>query len=259
MPAELRSAIYTVYAFCRIADDIADDDTISVAEKNKQFKTFDKFFNDCYTDAKLNDKMFTALQFVIKKYNLSSEHLYDIVVGVRMDLVKTHYDTFEELEEYCFKVAGRVAFVCVELFVPKNERGEDLDIYCANLGMALQLTNILRDIKEDSLKQRRYIPMEWLKKFRIENKYDEYLKNNNSEALKDLLNFIYDITLVYYSECSKNINSKQTKYLFTLEIIKNIYFNLFIKMRANIDKTLDSRVSLSFCKKLFIAFKTYLF
>ena len=259
LPPELRSAIYTVYAFCRIADDIADDDTISAGEKQKQFIEFDRKFDDCFEGRKTEGEMFAALQFVIKKYGLSRGNLYDIVIGVRMDLVKTHYDTFDELNEYCFKVAGRVAFVCVELFVSPEYRSKKLDIYCEKLGLALQLTNILRDIKEDSLRGRRYIPLEWLEKFHLEKDYENYIKNCDIDKLQDFMQFINKYISDVYSLCDEYINPNQKKYLFTLEIIKNIYYSLFCKMRKDgFGFLLKKRVSLSFTTKLWIALKTYI-
>ncbi|HON56810.1 MAG TPA: phytoene/squalene synthase family protein, partial [bacterium] len=180
LPKELRNAIYTIYAFCRIADDIADAENIELSEKKRQFKEFDELFDKCFQTAILiNDKMFTALQYIINKYKLSRKFLYDIVIGVRSDLEKTHYVTFQELYDYCYKVASSVAFVCIELFVPEKHRTKELFLYGEYLGIGLQLTNILRDISEDYQKQRRYAPLEWLDKFNITDaEFCEALEKN---------------------------------------------------------------------------------
>nr|HPG31134.1 squalene/phytoene synthase family protein [bacterium] len=237
-----------------------DDEQNDIATKQKQFLEFDNMFEKCFSNAEIDDKMFTALQFVVKKYELSKEHLYDIVKGVRSDLFKTHYETFAELYDYCFKVASKVAYVCIELFVPKSERTADLFKYGENLGIALQLTNILRDIKEDHSKKRRYIPKEWLKKFGMdENEYEKYLECNDIEKLNPLLSFIKNLAENYYSECEKHINKPQKKYLFTLEIIKNIYYELLKKISYDYNSILNGRISLSFYFKLWTALKIKLF
>ncbi|MBP7652217.1 phytoene/squalene synthase family protein [Candidatus Dependentiae bacterium] len=256
LPKHLRSAIYTVYAFCRIADDIADDENNDAETKKKQFIEFDKLFELCYSENKVNHEMFTSLQYIIKEYRLSKEYLYDIVIGVRTDLYKTHYDGFNELYDYCFKVASRVAYVCIELFVPENERTQDLFKYAENLGLALQLTNILRDVKEDKNKNRRYIPAEWLAQFGLTNeKYEKFINDGKITELKELFVFIDKTAENYYFECDKYITCTQKKYLFTLEIIKSIYFELLKKIGNDYSSLLTGRVSLSFWFKLWTALK----
>jgi len=285
LPKSERNAIYTIYAFCRIADDLADADEVSIVEKEQQFIVFDKLFDDCFKNddySKIKHPVFKALNFVVKKYQLSREYLEGIIIGVRSDLYKTKYSTEQELFDYCYKVAGCVAFVCIELFLSPKQRTNEIFKYGEALGRALQLTNILRDIVEDANKQRRYIPIDWIKNAELtELEYNQIISNltnfaiaNNKKQLnnlqrktefyalqdfksiKKLLDSLSEKINYYYSECDKFIDKEQREKLRTLEIIKKIYSEIFKKIQNDYSTIFFKDTSIATLKKLKIALLT---
>ena len=155
LPPQKRRAIYAAYAFCRVCDDIADEPN-TIDEKRRLLSE---------TKAKLNgmgsggstDPVFIALADACLSFNIPIAYLHEVVDGVEMDLVTTRYRTFEELWEYCYKVASVVGLISIEIFGYKGEAARERAI---DLGIAMQLTNILRDLKEDAARDRIYLPQE---------------------------------------------------------------------------------------------------
>jgi phytoene synthase len=167
-----REDITTFYAFCRVIDDIADSDTLSLAEKSERLAAWRRWLT---TEATGEDSLASAVRALIAKYHLTPAMLEEVIAGVEMDLTISRYATFEELRLYCYRVASAVGLVSIEIFGYRNPRCKE---YAVDLGLALQTTNIIRDVGKDMRLGRIYLPQDELARF-------EY-----SEA--DLLNAIYD-------------------------------------------------------------------
>lgn len=160
LPYAKRRAIYAVYAFCRICDDIADGD-LSLSEKRRKLALVRQRLHsdDAAADA---PPIFCALHHTTRAYGIPIAYYEEIVKGVETDLVKNRFADFDELYEYCYKVAAVVGLVCVEVFGYDEPTARD---YAVDMGIAMQLTNILRDVKEDAARDRIYLPQDDMRRF----------------------------------------------------------------------------------------------
>ena len=159
LPAKKRRAIYAAYAFCRLCDDIADGD-LPLEEKRRLLEeTRGRLNSDIYPDP---HPVFSALRDTIDSYDIPVGHFEEVIEGVEMDLTQSRYGTFEELRVYCYRVASAVGLVCIEIFGYTDPEARE---YAVDLGLAMQFTNIIRDLREDSLRGRIYVPLDELERF----------------------------------------------------------------------------------------------
>ena len=156
---ERRRDITTFYAFCRLIDDIADDPQLPLEEKTRQLSQW----RASLRSAQPNESSVAGeIRGLITKYRLGPEMLEEIIAGVEMDLTISQYATFEELRVYCYRVASAVGLVSIEIF---GYRNPDCREYAIQLGLALQMTNILRDVRKDLENGRIYLPQDDLARF----------------------------------------------------------------------------------------------
>ena len=160
LPADKRNAIYAVYAYCRLCDDIADGD-LPVEDKYRGFAEVRRNLQSS-TTAGEDAPMYLALRHAAETFGIPYSYLDEILQGVEMDMVKTRFADFDELREYCYKVASVVGLVCIRIFGYTAPEAEE---YAVDMGIALQLTNILRDVKEDAERDRIYIPQDEMARF----------------------------------------------------------------------------------------------
>ena len=156
---ERRRDITVFYAFCRLVDDIADDPALAVEEKAQRLQTWRAALT---APAPNESPVASPVRSLLEKYPITPAMLAEIIDGVEMDLHITRYDTFAELREYCYRVASAVGLVSIEIFGYRNPACRD---YAIELGLALQMTNILRDIAKDLASGRVYLPGEDLARF----------------------------------------------------------------------------------------------
>src|SRR5947208_13625687 len=155
---ERKRDITIFYAFCRVIDDIADSSELSVAEKRVRLEAWRKMLRTADAD---EVPLAHDVRSLIDKYSLSTAMLEEIIAGVEMDLSILRYATFEELRVYCYRVASAVGLVSIEIFGYRNPACKE---YAIELGLALQTTNIIRDIGKDLESDRIYLPQEDLKR-----------------------------------------------------------------------------------------------
>jgi phytoene synthase len=167
LPHLKRRAIYATYAFCRLCDDIADEDA-PMEEKRRQFsETRDLLTEslgrkgDQVIDGTLPPE-FAALSDATAAFGIPHHYYTEVIEGVEQDLVKTRFENFDELKAYCYQVASVVGLICIEVFGYEDEAARK---YAIDMGIAMQLTNILRDIKEDAERDRIYIPQDEMARF----------------------------------------------------------------------------------------------
>jgi phytoene synthase len=156
---ERRRDMTVFYAFCRVIDDIADASDASVEEKRRSLLDWRRWLRDSRADEPL---LARDVRAVLAKYSIASEMAEEIIAGVEMDLDKSRYATFEELRVYCYRVACAVGLVSIEIFGYRNPACKD---YAVALGLALQMTNIIRDVGKDLQNDRIYLPQEDLARF----------------------------------------------------------------------------------------------
>jgi phytoene synthase len=156
---ERRRDMTVFYAFCRVIDDIADASDASVEEKRRSLLDWRRWLRDSRAD---EPQLARDVRAVLAKYSIASEMAEEIIAGVEMDLDKSRYATFEELRVYCYRVACAVGLVSIEIFGYRNPACKD---YAVALGLALQMTNIIRDVGKDLQNDRIYLPQEDLARF----------------------------------------------------------------------------------------------
>jgi 15-cis-phytoene synthase len=163
LPPAKRLAFCAIYAFMRYCDDISDG-TDALEDKRRQLKLW-RAQLEAAAHGKLDDSLILpAFHDAVRRFSIPAEYFHWIIDGAEMDLAIDRYETFEDLYRYCFHVASAVGLVCLQIFGYTDERAKKLAEQC---GIAFQLTNILRDIKEDAGMGRIYLPAEDLRRFRI--------------------------------------------------------------------------------------------
>ncbi len=155
LPAEKRRAIYATYAYCRLCDDIADED-FSDERKLELFADTRRRLEQMGSNGS-DHPVFIALNDTVERYGIPQRYFEEILQGVEMDLTWSRFHDFEELRDYCYKVASAVGLVCIEIFGYTDTRARE---HAMDLGLAMQLTNIIRDVKEDAERDRIYIPLD---------------------------------------------------------------------------------------------------
>jgi len=214
----------TTYAFCRITDDIVDKSNLSDDEKMKLLNEWEEEFKSGLR-GKSKYGLMNNLGLIIKDFKLSIQPFLDLISGVRMDLTKKVYKTFSELEMYCFKVASTIGLMSIELFGYKNIRSKD---YASNLGIAMQLTNIIRDVKEDFIRGRIYLPQDEMERFNYsKNDLANFTYNDN---FVKLMEFQTKRSLYYYEEANKNFHPEDRKVLAMGRAMQIIYQRMLKKI-----------------------------
>ena len=160
LPAVRRKAIYVAYAFCRHCDDSVDR-VASTQEKLSTLRVLQQKLDDAYS-GRANEPVFMALADAAERYDIPLEYFREVISGVESDLVKNRYEDFEQLRRYCYQVASVVGLICLQIFGYKDAAAK---VHAADLGLAMQLTNIVRDVQEDLEFDRIYLPQDEIARF----------------------------------------------------------------------------------------------
>jgi len=253
LPKEKNDAINTVYAFCRKTDDIVDDECESSERKYSRIVEWRNELEKALANGNSKFSLLNKVNIVVRKFNIPVEPFFDLIKGMEADLKKNRYNTFGELMDYCFNVASTVGLMCIEIFGYNNVKTKDFAI---NLGIALQLTNILRDIKTDAKHGRIYIPLEDLKRF---NYHEEDLLNNryNDDFIK-LMKYECERARYFYDEANKSLTKEDKGLMFAARIMEHIYFRVLKKIERKNYNVFERKVRVSNFKKIFITAGVYL-
>jgi len=224
LPAEKRDAMNTVYAFCRKTDDIVDEgnesDELKYEKLHKWRIEIEKSI-DGHSDYQLLNK----LGKTISQFNIPLEPFFELVRGMEMDLQRKRYLTFEDLRLYCYRVASTVGLMCIEIFGYKHQSTKE---FAVNLGIALQLTNILRDIKHDAKNGRIYLPQEELVRFRYSE--EEIIKNKYNSNFASLMKFEADRAKSYFDKATECLNLDDKASMFAARAMQHIYYKILNKI-----------------------------
>lgn len=256
LPIEEREAINSVYAFCSYIDNIVDssptqDETI-LEKKLARLAWWEKELDRLYS---LDEHLPVIAPFkkVIDRFVIPKQYFITLIDGVRRDLTQTRYKTFDELKDYCYCVASTVGLMCIEIF---GYKFEDTKQYAINLGYALQLTNILRDIKADKDRGYIYIPQEDLKRFNYTEE-DIYNEVYNENFVK-LMNFEVQRAKEYYLKARLLLHPEERHRVLAAEIMDGIYYRLLEKIELNDYNIYGPKIKVSNSHKIMIAFKHWL-
>jgi phytoene synthase len=250
LPEEKRDAINTVYAFCRCTDDIVDEGG-DHASKTAMLKRWGEELEKGLRNESQHP-LLNKLSVIAARFNIPAVHFFDLIRGMRMDLERTRYETFDELHEYCYNVASTVGLMCSEIFGYKNEQTR---LYAENLGIALQLTNIVRDVKADAAIGRIYIPREDFDRFGYS--YEELLHSTYNENFVRLMRFETQRARDYYQRARLSLAFEDHAAFFAARIMDRIYYRILQKIEQKQFALFDDRISISSFAKLRIAVAEY--
>ncbi len=245
-----RQAITALYAFCREIDDIVDDDGThtSVARVNLQWwrEEITRLFT-----AQPRHPVSRALASALERFALAEELFQEIIDGMQMDLDQTRYDSFKELALYCHRVAGVVGQLSATIFGYEDQRTLQ---FAHKLGMAFQLTNILRDVREDAQRGRIYLPREDLVRFNLDEPALLHFKTD--APLRALFAFQAERAFEYYQQ-AETLLPEQDRYRQRSALIMTAVYRTTLQKIVNNDfRVLEQRIALTPLRKLWIAWTT---
>ncbi|MGB8591798.1 MAG: phytoene/squalene synthase family protein [Candidatus Acidiferrales bacterium] len=201
LPPEKRDALCALYAFMRGVDDIADEPG-AIAEKQRGLAERRAEMDRALAGEAGDLPIWPAFRDTMERYQIPTRYLHDLISGAEMDLTVTEYETFDRLREYCYRVAGTVGLCCVHVFGFSDPRALEL---AERLGIAFQLTNILRDVPKDYEMGRVYLPQEDLNRFGC-NSAEEFRRPNSSPRFLELAQFEADRAWQFYSDGWRLLN-----------------------------------------------------
>lgn len=243
LPAEKREAIRRVYAFFRVVDDVVDEET----DPARQKMLLDRWKQEIirtYQGLTIVPLM-KELKESIDRFAIPQEYFLKLIEGCEMDLTKRRYETFDELYAYCYRVASMVGLVCMKIFEYKSPTSEKT---AADLGIALQLTNIIRDVGVDLKKGRIYLPREDLGKFGVTE--ESLAAKNENDRFLNLMHFQYRRAFSYYESGMAEFVNDKGKKLLAAQIMARVYRTLLEKIRGKKFPVLSLRVRLNFLEKI---------
>ncbi|MDQ2824237.1 MAG: squalene/phytoene synthase family protein [Verrucomicrobiota bacterium] len=222
---ERRRDITIFYAFCRVIDDIVDASEFDVDEKQQQLDRWRGWLRASTTD---EPALARDLRILIDKYALLPEMFEEIIAGVEMDLRKSRYATFEELRVYCYRVASAVGLVSIEIFGYKNPACKE---YAIQLGLALQMTNIIRDVGKDLSQGRIYLPHEDLARFQYPEA--ELQDRQYNARFLAVMEFEAERAKEFFARASAVLPHEDRRSMVAAEIMASIYRALLRRMELD--------------------------
>ncbi len=244
LPKAKRMAMSAVYAFMRICDDIVDEHANAIV-KTQKLNEWKEKVQKLLDNQDLSHPIFPALHDTIQKFEIPHRYFLEAIEGVEMDLENRRFEKFEDLKPYCHKVASVVGLICLYIFGFKNQ---DALVYAEACGMAFQLTNILRDIKEDIEMGRVYLPQEDLKKFGYSEK--DLKDGLYNQAFQQLMRFEVEKAEKFYAEALKLPSLIEKDSQKSLQVMIKIYHRLLKKICKSNYNIFSERIHLSLFEKI---------
>ncbi len=250
LPKDKRRAITALYAFCREVDDVVDE----CSDANVARTTLNWWRNEVAAvyGGKPQHPVTLALVPIVRQFNMAQEHLLEIIDGMEMDLDQPRYADFKSLQLYCYRVASVVGLLSVEIF---GYRDRQTLKYAHDLGIAFQLTNIIRDVGEDARRNRIYLPMDEMQQFGVTAA--DILNARETESFQKLMAFQIERAQRYYRQALEHLPAVDRKTQRTGLIMAAIYqatLNEVVKSGCHV---LKERVSLTPTYKLWLAFRAW--
>lgn len=249
---EKRDAMTALYAFCREVDDIVDEITdLNVAQTKLNWWRGE--IKNLYLKQPQHP-VTKALTQHIETFKLDAEHFNEIIDGMEMDLKFNRYEDFKQLQLYCYRVASVVGLLSAQIFGFTNRKTLK---YAHDLGIAFQLTNIIRDVGEDARRNRIYLPLDELSQFNVTE--EDLLQSRESDAVKVLLDYQIERAERYYDRALNALPPEDKKQQRVGLMMAAIYRTLLREIKAGgAEKVLNSRISLGTLRKFYLALRVWL-
>jgi squalene synthase HpnC len=240
---EKRNALCALYAFMRLVDNVSDEPG-DLESKRRGLARWRAMLDEAVSGRTDGHAILPAVADTIARFEIPTRYFHDLILGAEMDLTVTSYATFDRLSEYCYRVAGTVGLTCLHVFGFRDPRAPDL---AERLGLAFQLTNILRDVPGDYEMGRVYLPQEDLERFGVR---EEELRGPLTPALRDLFEFSADRAWRFYEEGAPLVGQVDADSRATLRALIRTYSSLLARIEERGFDVFSSRVSLSSTEKI---------
>jgi phytoene synthase len=251
LPPDRRHAITALYAFCREVDDVVDechDPSIAATKLVWWRQELARLYA-----GKPEHPVTQALLPALAEFNLPQEQLLEIIDGMEMDLQQSRYLDFKALSLYCYRVAGVVGLLSAEIFGYQDRKTQK---YAHDLGMAFQLTNIIRDVGEDARIGRIYLPIDELQRFEVTAA--DILNARYSDNFRRLMEFQIERAEQYYTQAVSELPAGDRKAQRPGLVMAAIYRTLLDEIKRDGCQVLTQRTSLTPVRKLWIAWRTWI-
>jgi phytoene synthase len=243
-----------LYAFCRAVDDVADEDSVPTEKRREQLAAWRADIRRACENHEPEFILNQEFAPVIQQFKLPFVLFDELIKGCEMDLDTLRYENYEQLELYCHRVASVVGLLSIEIFGYKNPACHDYAVY---LGQALQLTNILRDVKNDAARGRIYLPLSELKKFNVSEA--DILAGKFSENYFQLASSVAARAKHFYSLAQKTLPLEDRKAMVAAELMGSVYWQLLQKLeQGNFNVFGPQPLKLSKPRKLALIFASWI-
>ncbi len=247
LPEEKREAMNVVYAFCRKTDDIVDESNEDLNVKYDKLRKWRIEFERAFSGHS-EFPLLNRLGKTISNFNIPLYPFFELIKGMEMDIQKDRYKSFDDLLLYCYRVASTVGLMTIEIFGYKNPSTKK---FAVDLGIALQLTNILRDIGKDAEKGRIYLPQEDLTKFNY-NESELMMKVYNNQ-FKELMIYESGRAKRYFESATSNLDLEDKKTMFAARAMQHIYYKMLGKIIAADYDVFNNNIKVTKFEKVGIA------
>jgi phytoene synthase len=251
LPEARRRAIYVVYTFCRHCDDSVDNEG-STQEKLAMLTELRRQLANAY-QGQVDGPVFLGLADVAQRYDIPQGFFQEVLAGVESDLVKNRYENFDELRQYCYQVASAVGLICLQIFGYRDARAKD---HAVDLGLAMQLTNIVRDVREDLDLGRIYLPQEEMSRFGYSE--EELRAGTINGPFRDLMRFQVQRARQYFQSGFSLLPYLTPRSRSCPAVLGRLYSKVLDRVEAADYDVLHHRIGLSSAEKLRITAQTWL-
>ncbi len=244
LPEEKRAAIYAAYAFSGYVDDIADELTDPVEQRERMDDARARLY--ACKDGEREGPLFTALGWSLDRFDVPIEFFDDLVKGVEMDFTRNRYETWQELKLYCYRVASMVGLICTSVFgTSPDPRARD---YATHMGIGLQIVNIMRDVKEDAARGRVYFAQEELAKFGLTA--DDILNGRYDDQFIAMMEHHGARARRYFRSGKRLLPLLDLRSRMCVNVLQGVYFDILKRIEKREYDVFTERVSLSTPEKL---------
>jgi len=251
LPPKRRRDMVTFYAFCRLIDDIGDEPGRPVEEKAAALADWKRALEEEFEG---EPRLASEMRTLLAKYRIQKNLAAEIIAGVEMDLKPVRFETWADLEKYCWRVASAVGLVSIEIFGYRNPQTRE---YAVQLGMALQITNILRDVAQDFENGGRvYLPMEELRRFGVS--LEDLEHRRQTPEFFALMQFEAQRASEFFQQAVKLLSTQDRRSMVAAEIMRKVYARLLRRMRSGGFRVLEKRYKLSKAEKTITVARAWL-
>lgn len=246
LPAVKRRAVYAAYAFCRVADDIADEGSDDIDRRLASLDEWQRELNAAY-EQRPTQPITIALADALQHFAIPKSAFIALIDGCRQDMVKTRYETFDELLHYCELVATSISDISLAIFGYRSERAPE---YGRSLSTALQLTNVTRDVGDDVTRDRIYIPAEELRQFGVTER--EIHERAENDRVRQLIEFQIARAERYFHDAEPLLRELDFDARFPTLLMGGVYATVLARLRKDPLLAIRTRLSLSRFQKLLV-------